>query len=447
MRLASFDHVGMRTFFIVWGGQLVSVVGSGLTRFGVAFWVFGETGSVTSLATVIFAASVPAIIIGPFAGTFVDRFDRRLIMIGADTLAGASTVALAVIWLTGDLELWHIVGASAIGAVGEAFQVPAYLASVTLLVPKEQLNRANGLTNANEALSVVVTPVLAGLLTAVIGLGGILIIDVATFAVAVVTLLVVRFPRPEVSEDSKETSFLGETMDGLRYLTNRVGLLLFLFMAAILNFLLGFQGILAFPLLLSFTTEAVAGAVFSAIGIAMLIGSIVASSWVGPKQRMRFMLASMTAGGMCVALSGFRASAIWIAGWTMGLVALVPIINATSQTLWQTKVAPDYQGRVFATRRVIAGVATPIAFLLAGPLADGVFEPLLANDGTLVASIGQVIGTGPGRGIGFMYVLMGLGLAIVSLTGFAIRPLRNVETEIPDAIADSSTPVPEPEPL
>jgi MFS family permease len=431
----------MRTFFVVWGGQLVSVIGSGLTRFGVAFWVFGETNSVTSLAMVILAGSVPAILIGPFAGTFVDRFDRRLIMIGADTLAGISSVALAVLWLTGNLELWHIIGASVVGAIGDTFQVPAYLASVTLLVPKKQLSRANGLTNVNQALGLVLTPVLAGLLIATVGLASILIIDVATFVVAVVTLLVVRFPDPEASEAAdEERSFIGETVEGIRYLTQRIGLLLFLFLAAILNFLLGFHNILVFPLLLSFTTEAVVGSVFSAAGIAMLLGSIVASSWVGPKQRMRFMLASMAVGGMCVALSGFRASAIWIAAWTMGLMALVPVISATSQTLWQTKVAPDYQGRVFATRRVIATVATPIAYILAGPLADGFFEPLLADDGALAGSIGQVIGTGPGRGIGFMYVLMGLGLAVVSLAGFAIRPLRNVETDLPDVIADAPTP-------
>lgn len=150
--------MGMRTFFVVWGGQLVSVIGSGLTRFGVAFWVFGETNSVTSLAMVILAGSVPAILIGPFAGTFVDRFDRRLIMIGADTLAGISSVALAVLWLTGNLELWHIIGASVVGAIGDTFQVPAYLASVTLLVPKKQLSRANGLTNVNQALGLVLTP-------------------------------------------------------------------------------------------------------------------------------------------------------------------------------------------------------------------------------------------------------------------------------------------------
>jgi MFS family permease len=430
----------MRTFFVVWGGQLVSVIGSGLTRFGVAFWVFGETNSVTSLAMVILAGSVPAILIGPFAGTFVDRFDRRLIMIGADTLAGISSVALAVFWLTGNLELWHIIGASVVGAIGETFQVPAYLASVTLLVPKKQLSRANGLTNVNQALGFVLTPVLAGLLIATVGLGAILIIDVATFVVAAVTLLVVRFPDLEPSEAADErTSFIGETVDGLRYLTRRIGLLLFLFLAAILNFLLGFHNILVFPLLLSFTTEAVVGSVFSAVGIAMLLGSIVASSWLGPKQRMRFMLASMAVGGMCVAFSGLRASAIWIAAWTMGLIALVPVINATSQTLWQTKVAPDYQGRVFATRRVIATMATPIAYILAGPLADGFFEPLLADDGALAGSIGQVIGTGPGRGIGFMYVLMGLGLAVVSLAGFAIRPLRDVETDLPDVIADTPT--------
>lgn len=433
----------MRAFFLVWGGQLVSILGSGMTRFGLAFWVYGESGSVTSLSIVILAATVPALIVGPFAGTIVDRVDRRLVMIASDSTAGAMTLALAILWLSGHLSFWHIVVVAAVGAVAEAFQSPAYMASVTLLVPKAQLNRANGLVNVNEALSQVLAPVLAGVFVASIGLGGVLAIDGITFLVAITTLVIVRIPRPEKDEsgESATPSLLGETAEGLRYLRARFGMLLFLFLAAILNFLLAFNSVLIFPLLLSFTNEAVMGSVLSAIGVAMLVGSLVASAWKGPGQRMRFMLATMSVGGACVVLVGLRPSALWIAMWAAGMMLLVPLINATSQSLWQIKIAPSYQGRVFATRRVIATFASPLALILAGPLADRVFEPLMAAEGGLADTAGRLIGTGPGRGVALMYVLMGLGVVATSLGGFLVRPLRNVETEIPDAIADSPEPV------
>ena len=428
---------GLRTFFIVWFGQMISVIGSGLTQFGLAIWVFIETDSVTSLALVILAGAVPAIVVGPFAGTIVDRIDRRLVMLAADTMAGAATLTLALLWIAGNLEFWHILLVAGVGSVANAFQEPAYLASVTLLVPKRHLNRANGLTNANQALGFVLTPILAGVLLGTIGIGGILLIDFGTFLFAVGTLLFVRFPRPKrIDEDEEGDQSLWEgTVAGLRYLTLRRGLLLFLFLAAALNFLLGFINVLAFPLILSFTNEAMMGTIMSAIGVAMLAGSVVASAWGGPQGRMRFILSAMMLGGVFLAITGMRASALWVAVWMMGFMVLVPIINATSQALWQTKVEPIYQGRVFATRRVIATIATPVAYLLAGPLADNVFEPLLAGGG-LADSVGRIIGTGPGRGIGLMFVIMGLGVTVVALIGFTIKPLRNVESDLPDVIDD-----------
>lgn len=429
------ERTGMATFLVVWGSQLVSVLGSGITQFGLAIWIFQQSGSATSLSMVLLAGTVPALLVGPFAGTVVDRSDRRRMMIGADGVSGLLTVALAVLWLAGRLELWHVLVVAAVGSTAESFHQPAYIASVSLLVPKHQLNRANGLIHANQGLGLVLTPILAGALVGTVGLGGVLLIDVATCVVAVGTLLVVRIPRPESSSAAtRGSSLLAGTAAGWRYLTARTGLLLLLLLTAVLNFLLGFVNALSLPLLLSFTTAAVVGTVTSVIGGAMLLGSLLASSWGGPERRMRFMLWAMGVGGLCVALSGLRASAVWIGAWMVGLMLLVPIFNALSQALWQTKVAPDYQGRVFATRRVIARIASPLALLLAGPLADRVFEPLLADGGALAGSLGAVIGTGPGRGIGSIFVVMGLGLAATSLAGFLIRPLREVETEIPDAI-------------
>ena len=436
----------MRTFFIIWGGQVVSVLGTGLTQFGVFFFVFGETGSVTSLAMVILAASIPSIIIGPFAGTIVDRIDRRWAMIGSDTVAGLSSILLAILWLTGNLEVWHIVATAAVSSVGQAFQEPAYMATIPLIVPKEQLNRANGLVNTTQALGTVVAPVLAGVLIVTIGLGGILIIDVVTFAIAVLALLIVRFPRPErsnASDPDATPSLLSETGDGFRYLKARTGLLIFLFVALVLNFLLGFTNVLTFPLILSFANETVMGTMLSSVGLAMLAGSIFASTWKGPQHRVRFILGMIVLGGIFVGLSGARANAFWIAGWFIAFMVLVPVVNATSQSLWQVKIAPHYQGRVFALRRMIAVGATPIAYALAGPLADNVFEPLMAPGGALADSVGSLIGVGPGRGIGLMYMIMGALLAITGVAGYMIPKLRNVERDIPDAIPDTTDDEPE----
>lgn len=428
------ERTGMATFLLVWGSQLLSVLGSGMTQFGLALWIFKQSGSATSLSMVLLAGTVPALLVGPFAGTVVDRSDRRRMMIVADGVSGLLTVALAALWLSGRLELWHVLAVAALGSTSECFHQPAYMASVSLLVPKHQLNRASGLIQANQGLGLVLTPLLAGALMATIGLGGVLLIDVATCVVAVGTLLVVRIPRPETGPAAARSSLLAGTAAGWSYLRARTGLLLLLLLTAVFNFLLGFVNALSLPLLLSFTTEAVVGTVTSVIGGAMLLGSVAASGWGGPERRVRFMLGAMAIGGLCVALSGLRASAVWIGAWMVGLMLLLPVFNALSQALWQTKVAPDYQGRVFATRRVIARIASPVALILAGPLADRVFEPLLAGGGALAGSVGAVLGTGPGRGIGAMFVLMGLGLAAVSLAGFLVRPMRELETEIPDAI-------------
>lgn len=424
---------GMRLFLIVWATQLISLLGSSMTQFGLMMWIYREADAVTAVSSVILAGALPALLVGPFAGTVVDRCDRRRVMLVADLVAGLLTVLLAVLWLSDELRYWHILVVAVVGSIADSFQQPAYLAAVTLLVPKAQLGRANGLLHANQGLGLIVAPLLAGLLVGSVGLGGVLLLDVLTCVLASATLFLVRFP--EVSRAAAaRSSFWAGTLAGWRFLTARRGLMLLLWLAAGLNFLLSFTNVLSLPLLMSFTTEAVFGAVSAVIGGAMLAGGLVASSWRGPERRVRFMLAAMSFGGLCVALSGVRASAVWIAAWSVGLMFLVPLFNATSQALWQVKVPPEFQGRVFATRRVIARVASPLAMLLAGPLADRVFEPLLAPQGALAGTFGAVIGTGPGRGVGLMFCLMGLGLLALSLTGFALRPLREVETDLPDAI-------------
>jgi DHA3 family macrolide efflux protein-like MFS transporter len=430
----------MRTFLVVWAGQLVSVTGTALTGFGLQVWIYLETGSVTRLALVSLAYALPAVLLSPFAGVLADRLDRRLAMIGADVLAGISTLAIAALYFTGTLEVWHIYLLSGLGAIGNTLQVPAWMASVSLLVPKRHLGRANGLVMTSEAVSIVVAPAAAGGLLATLGLGAVLLTDAATFVVAVATLALVRFPRPERTGAEATPSLVHEMAEGWRYLRDRGGLLGLLLIYAGVNFVLAFETVLAIPLIVSFASETAAGAVLSAAGFGMLAGSLAVSAWGGPpRRRIAWIMGGIALSGGAVFAVGTRQSLVVIAAGYVALMLMLPVVNTASQVIWQLKVPPGMQGRVFSLRRMLAQAASPLAIVLAGPLADRVFEPLLAPGGGLAGSVGRVIGTGPGRGIAFMFLLAGAGTTLMAATGWAHPRIRHLETEIPDQITAGPT--------
>ncbi len=429
----------MRTFFVVWGGQLVSVLGTTMTGFGLQIWVFVETGSVTNLALVSLFFALPAIIISPFAGALVDRWDRRSVMLVSDAIAGAATLLVAILYATDALALWHIFILVGIGSVGNAFQAPAWMASIPLLVPKAQLGRANGLVQLNDGLSLVMAPAIAGFLLVTSGLGAVLLVDVVTFLVGVSTLAVVRFPRPKQHAESNTGSVLGDAIAGWRYIRQRGGLFGLLWIYAGVNFSLSFGNVLFIPLVVSFASEGAAGGVLSAAGFGAVAGSIAVSAWGGPKKRVRGTMIAISIAGIGVAFAGVRPSVLVVGISAFSLMALVPVANTASQVLWQLKVPPAVQGRVFAIRRMISQAISPIAILLAGPLADNVFEPLLAEGGRLAGSVGSLIGTGPGRGIGFMYIITGLLTALLGIVGYVLPRVRHLEDDLPDYIEDEES--------
>ncbi len=433
--MSAAERTGMRTFFVVWIGQLVSVVGSNLTGFGLAIWMYLETDSVTLLALIMLASTLPGIVLGPITGALVDRWDRRKVMLVSDASAGTATLIVVLLLLTDQLELWHIYLMATIGSVANSFQEPAYTASVPLLVSKKHLGRANGLVQMGQAIGMLAAPVLAGVLVATTGLWGVLLADVATFAVAVVTLALVRIPRPEVVPSGTER-LRRQVVEGWNWLRARRGLLGFMLVVAGINFLLGFMGVLYIPLFLSFTNEVVLGTALSMMGVGMLVGSLVMGVWGGPKRRMRGMVLGIAVSGLLVASMGLDDSVYLVTAAVFLLMATVAIVNGTSQALWQTKVPPELQGRVFSVRRMVAQMAVPVTYLSAGPLADQVFEPWLAVGGGLAESVGAVIGTGPGRGIAFMFVVMGLGTVMLAVVAYVYPSIRNIEDELPDMIPD-----------
>ena len=437
----------MTTFYIIWLGQSVSLVGSGLTSFALGVWIFDREGSVTQFALIGLFTVLPRIFLSPLVGPLVDRWDRRWAMIFADAGAGFSTLLIVLLLQFGKLEIWHIYLVAAISAAFSTIQWPAYMATTTLLVPKENLGRANGLSQFGRGASEILAPALAGGLLLTTGLGGVILIDFLTFIIAVTTLLMVHFPSPQPTttapaDTPRQDSWWDEIAYGWIYIRARAGLVGLLMFFAAVNFIWGMVGALVTPMILSFTSSDALGIIIAIAGTGMLAGSLAMSVWGGPKRRIHGILNFELLSGACFILIGLR-PAFWpVALGVFGAHATIAVIYGSNQAIWQSKVAPDVQGRVFAFQQMVARAATPLAYLLAGPLAERVFEPLLTAHGVLASSLGPVIGTGAGRGIGLLFILMGVAKIAVSLAGYYNPRIRNVEDDLPDVVIDATSAVP-----
>nr|RPI25105.1 MAG: MFS transporter [Chloroflexota bacterium] len=358
----------------------------------------------------------------------------------SDSGAGLSTLAIALLLVTGRLEVWHIYLATAFNSAFSAFQWPAYSAATTLLVPKAQLGRASGMVQIGDAVSQLISPAIAGALLVNAGLESIVIIDFATFLFAILTLVLVRVPMPKASEEGQagKGSLLKEAFFGWKYISARAGLMGLLMVFAAGNFFHSLVNTLLMPLLLNMTTADVLGYLVSFVGLGALAGTLVMSAWGGPKRRVHGVIGLMALEGIFIVVIGLWTYLPLITAAGFCLVFLSPIVNGCSQAIWQSKVAPDVQGRVFSVRRMIAWSTMPLAYILAGPLNDKVFEPLMAVGGPLAGSIGRFMGVGPGRGTGLLFAIDGILITVLVLAiGYLNPRVRRLEEEIPDAVADN----------
>jgi len=432
----------MRTFYIIWFGQLISLLGSGLTGFALGVYVYQETGSITSFAMSILAFTLPGVLFSPVAGALVDRFPRRWMMILSDLGAGLTTIAVLALILGAKLEIWHIYAANFVASLFGTFQWPAYSAATTMLVPQEQLGRASGMVQMADAISQLAAPAIAGALFLTWGIPNIMMIDIATFIVAVGTLLYVRIPEPlrTPEEAASKPSIMASIRTGFSYIRQRPGLLQLLMYFASINLFFTMLQPLWTPLLLDLGTPAQAGLVGSIVGAGMLVGTFVMSAWGGPKRRVYGVLGTGVWMGAMLLFLLLPASMPLIAVTGFFSMLVLPIMNGSSQALWQSKTEPDLQGRVFSVRRMLAQFTAPIAILLSGPLVDRVFVPALLPGGALAGTLlGDLVGVGPGRGMALFFAVIGLLVLAVSLSAFTSPRLRNVQEEIPDVIIKSQS--------
>ncbi len=428
---------GMTAFSIIWFGQFISLLGTGMTRFAITIFAWQVTGEATALALVGFFAFGPTVLVSPFAGAIVDRANRKLVMMLSDLAAGAMTITILALHLSGRLEIWHLYLTGALSGAFESFQFPAFSAAVTTMLPRDQYARASGMRSLAESASGVISPILAGALIALIGIGGILTIDVITFVIAVAALLVVYVPQPERTDAGRagQGSLWSESGYGFRYILARPSLLWLQLVFFAINFSGSIGFVLMAPMILARTgnQELVLGSVQSMLGIGGVAGGLLLSVWGGPKRRVHGVLGGMALASLLgESLLGLgQGIGLWAAG-AFFMAFFIPIINGSNQAIWQSKVAPDVQGRVFAVRRLIAQVTAPVAMLLAGPLADQIFEPAMALGGKLQAPFGWMVGSGPGAGMGLMFLITAIMGFSAALAGYLFPIIRNVEDLLPD---------------
>jgi MFS family permease len=434
-------HKSMSTFLIIWIGQLISILGSGITGFGLAVWIYTETGQATPFALTALFSNLPRVLLSPIAGSVADRYNRKTIMILADTASALVTLGVAGLVFFGELQVWHIYVTAALHSIFGTFQDPAYRASITMIVPKKDLARAGGIQQIGFATQSIVIPLLAGLLYAWIGLRGVIIIDFVTFFFAIGALLFVTIPQPELKTgvvEGEKPSMWRDAVFGWQYLVKLPGLFTLLWYYAAVNFFLNLGGVLSGPLILSFSGSEALGIVQTTGGVAMLVGGILMGTWGGPtKRRIWGVILTIFLSAFGYLTIALQQTVFLIAVGQFLFLFFIPISAALSQVVWQTKIPADVQGRVFAIRSMIAFSIMPISNLAAGPLADKVFEPLMAEGGALANSlVGEILGTGPGRGIAVIFIISAVSLWVLSLAAFAYPRLRNLEEEIPDAIED-----------
>ena len=429
--------VGMLAFTIVWLGQIISVLASGMTTFAFTIYMYQQTHSATAMGFVQVAYITPFLIMSPIAGVMVDRYDRKWMMMISDIAGGMASLIMLILYATGHLQFWHLYIASAVKGIGTTFQWPAYSAAISVMISKEQYGRANGMMSLVEAGPGIVSPFLAGALLPFIGVGGILLADTLTFAIAIFSLIVVSIPNPPHTDTHEQAeSFWHQAVFGFKYIFSRPSLLGLQMVFFIGNLFAGISGTVLAPMVLARTNQntVTMGSVESAGAIGIVVGGILMSAWGGFKKRVHGVLLgwiiSSILGNILLGLG--RGVGIWAPALILSGL-LIPLINGSNQAIWQAKVAPSVQGRVFSARRLIAWLTNPISPIIGGTLADYVFEPMMkAQSSGLARLLEPAFGSGPGSGMALLIFLCGFGGILAGLGGYFISAIRDAEAILPD---------------
>jgi MFS family permease len=429
------SRTGLLPFGMVVFANLVSLTGTQMTRFAVVTWAYKVAGSATAAGLVMMANLAATVLVSIFAGALVDRWSRKRTIIGADIVGLIATAVVMLLYDTSSLQIWHLGVLGALAGVLESIQFPAYMASVTTMVPKEHYARANGLFQFVWTFAVAASPAVTALILGRWGMNAVLTLDLVSYAVVLLTIAGLTIPQPAAPEGG-HGSLLTEIGAGFRYIRERSSLLGMLLILMTANIACGFYEGLFRPMVLALFHNDVTllGYALTAGSVGGVAGGLLMGVWGGPKTKMPTLLTSvalMAGAGLAVLALG-RSLLVWgIGGSVYGF--FLAVANTLIFAIWQVKVDPAMQGRVFTTGRLVVMASGPVAVLAATQLADRVFEPaMVSGTGGLAGLFGGLVGQTPGAGMSLLLLLAGGLGALVALGAFLVKSVRDAETILPD---------------
>ena len=404
---------GYRKFLLLWAGQMVSAIGGGLTSFGLGVYVFEQTGSAASMALVTLLAFLPTLVLSVPAGVLADRYDRRLMMMLGDGLSALGVLYILICMLRGGAALWQICVGVLVSSVFSALLEPAYRATVSDLLSREEYSRASGLVSLAGSACYLISPLLAGLLLAVSDIRLLLVIDICTFFLTVIVTGAVKrglaAKPPEVRE-----SFLSSLRGGWRAVTGKRGVLLLIAAASVLTCFMGAFQILAEPLLLDFTSSTVLGVAETICACGMLVSSLLLGIRGIRRGYVRVLCVSLLLAGAAMVVFGLKENIYLICISGFCFFAMLPFANNCLDYLVRTNIPAEVQGRAWGLIGFLSQIGYVVAYGAAGVLADG---------------IASAMHTGVGRGAAAVIVLAGALMGISALALYRIRAVRELEAQ------------------
>lgn len=415
-----------RKFLLLWSGDFISAIGSGLTAFGLGVYIFQQTGQASYMALVTLLAFLPSLLLSVPAGVLADRYDRRLLMVIGDSFSAIGLLYILVCLTRGEARVWQICVGVAVSSVFTSLLEPSYKATITDLLTPEQYSKASGLVSVAGSAKYLISPILAGFLLTISDIRLLLVLDIATFFVTVTTTLAVRKGLPS-KKTNKAASFVSELKDGFRAVTGKKGVMTLVVMGSVVTLCLGIIQTLASPMILSFAGSDTLGTLMTIIALGMLASSLVLGGLSIKKGYARMLSFSLFGAGVFMAVFGLREN-IWLIGISGFLLfAMFPFANASLDFLLRTNIDNGLQGRAWGLIGFISQLGYVAAYAVSGVLADYLFTPLLLPGGALAKTVGTVFGVGAGRGIGFLITMAGLFLCVTAVLLFGIKSIRGLE--------------------
>ena len=414
-------------FLLIWFGQFISMIGSGLTIFALGVFVYQQTHAVSSYTSILLCVFLPPFILRPFGGILADRYDRRLMMLIGDLGATLGLLFIFFIMLKGNIQLWQIYLGIAISSIFSAFQDPAYKASVTDLLSEAQYAKASGLVQLASSAQHLISPFLAGILLTIIDIKFIFMIDISTFLIASAIIIWIRKTLVITKTEKPKQNFIADFKEGITEFSKNKGVIWLVGIIMIVLFFVGLLQALFLPMLLSLTGPKIAGITQSVSASGMLIGSLFIGLFGSKNKHVKVLSISLFLAGLFFANLGLSTSIIFIIIVGFMFFAVLPFVNTSIEVLIRVNIDNKKQGRVWSIISTITYLGSIVAFVVAGFLADKVFNPLLEVNGKLAGTVGSIIGVGEGRGIGLMLIISGIMISFISISILKNKFIRNLE--------------------